>query len=169
MKIRNGFVSNSSSSSFVVKLDHKPNDWMDLHRMFYKGSQENFVLYNDGKNRYTSHDVLKAIFQDAEREREDVEREREDADNLREKILTATSREEARELLNNAYEYNVDRSEFEEFAKELIVELLYPVEKEKEDGKYKLKCEFGDEDGKFSAFIEHEYDWPKGTVVTSMH
>lgn len=39
MKIRNGFVSNSSSSSFVVALPHKPESAEDLKQMMF-GKQD---------------------------------------------------------------------------------------------------------------------------------
>lgn len=37
MKTRNGFVSNSSSSSFIVALDKIPKSKNDIKKMFYKG------------------------------------------------------------------------------------------------------------------------------------
>ena len=41
MKIRTGFVSNSSSSSFVIALPHRPKDVADLKEMLF-GKQEWF-------------------------------------------------------------------------------------------------------------------------------
>jgi len=38
MKIRDGFVSNSSSSSFIVALDEIPKSKDDVKQMFYRGS-----------------------------------------------------------------------------------------------------------------------------------
>lgn len=41
MKIRKGFVSNSSSSSFIVSLDRKPESARELQRVLF-GSEECF-------------------------------------------------------------------------------------------------------------------------------
>jgi hypothetical protein len=54
MKIRNGFVSNSSSSSFVVAFPEKPTDIVQIKRMMF-GSDETFPNPYPGM-REGSHD-----------------------------------------------------------------------------------------------------------------
>lgn len=48
MKIRNGFVSNSSSSSFVIAFDGDPNDVEYLKNRLFDGQDEVEGLYGDG-------------------------------------------------------------------------------------------------------------------------
>ncbi len=45
MKIRNGFVSNSSSSSFVVAFPHKPKSAEDVHEMMFNGKEGKIQPY----------------------------------------------------------------------------------------------------------------------------
>lgn len=35
MKTRNGFVSNSSTASFTLRLPHRPETWQELHGWLY--------------------------------------------------------------------------------------------------------------------------------------
>lgn len=48
MKIRTGFVSNSSSSSFVVAFPHKPKDVDDLKKMLFGKQEWHYVGYYSG-------------------------------------------------------------------------------------------------------------------------
>ena len=42
MKTRYGFVSNSSSSSFIIALDKIPKSKEDVNKIFYKGCEKSF-------------------------------------------------------------------------------------------------------------------------------
>jgi len=64
MKIRTGFVSNSSSSSFVVALPHKPKDVEDLKKMLF-GKQEWFYKgysYNDEDTDVSTQELAESVF-----------------------------------------------------------------------------------------------------------
>ena len=47
MKIRNGFVSNSSSSSFIVAFSKKPETADDVHKMMFGGTKLRALNYYD--------------------------------------------------------------------------------------------------------------------------
>ena len=48
MKIRTGFISNSSSSSFIVALPHKPKDAEDLKTMLFGKQEWHYTGYSYG-------------------------------------------------------------------------------------------------------------------------
>ena len=50
MKIRNGFVSNSSSSSFIIRLDEKFPDTLSIAKSMIKNKYEEHADYNDNSD-----------------------------------------------------------------------------------------------------------------------
>jgi len=67
MKIRNGFVSNSSSSSFIVEFDHLPKDAEELRVMLF-GSREFFYdqypeSYKE-KCHWSTQEIADIVFDD---------------------------------------------------------------------------------------------------------
>ncbi len=61
MKKRQGFVSNSSSSSFILILDGKPKDMYEIHTMLF-GSNENQLIIGRFNDSVESIDIAAAIF-----------------------------------------------------------------------------------------------------------
>jgi len=57
MKIRNGFVSNSSSSSFVVSFPYKPKNSKEVLDIMFKGKdgEIDFLPYSEIANKVFSH------------------------------------------------------------------------------------------------------------------
>lgn len=66
MKTRIGFVSNSSSSSFIVCFPHKPADVVDMQRMLF-GSEtryENPYQYGNEPTSWAASEVAETVFRD---------------------------------------------------------------------------------------------------------
>jgi len=69
MKIRTGFVSNSSSSSFVVALPHKPKDVKDLQEMLFGKEQwhYNSIAYDGDDKDVPTIDIAEKVFKKIKR------------------------------------------------------------------------------------------------------
>lgn len=65
MKIRQGFVANSSSSSFLLGLDRKPRSIRELQKLLF-GDMEYLQYY---ENSYKTKDVATIIFKDLRKAR----------------------------------------------------------------------------------------------------
>ena len=58
MKVRNGFVSNSSSSSFLVALPDDPKNVEDVRKMFFPDQKLYDIYENEYMNEYTTYGIL---------------------------------------------------------------------------------------------------------------
>lgn len=67
MKIRNGFVSNSSSSSFVVALNKLPKNKDDIKKLFYDNCDKSFYL--DVEKTIDTDTLSKIIWNDLKRQK----------------------------------------------------------------------------------------------------
>ncbi len=68
MKIRTGFVSNSSSSNFIVAFPHKPKSVEDVKEMMFGKQEWHFVDFYGGKGicEVLTKDIAKSVFSDIE-------------------------------------------------------------------------------------------------------
>jgi len=69
MKIRNGFVSNSSSSSFVVAFPKRPKNAKAVKKMLFDEHQEWYPspfanMYKDGDTRWSIDQVVEIVMSD---------------------------------------------------------------------------------------------------------
>lgn len=62
MKIRTGFVSNSSSSSFVVLFPSEPQNVDDVKKMLFGDQEEYYGMYDEGG--WSTNAVAKTIWND---------------------------------------------------------------------------------------------------------
>jgi len=63
MKIRNGFVSNSSSSSFILKLPHYPTSYQDMKKMLL-GDEDPMVLTYYDDEAFPTRRIIEIIYND---------------------------------------------------------------------------------------------------------
>jgi hypothetical protein len=71
MKIRNGFVSNSSSSSFVVAFPHKPQDEDDVKKMLFGKQEWHYTMYcgeGDKDGDVSTQKIAERVFSKIEKE-----------------------------------------------------------------------------------------------------
>ena len=165
MKIRNGFVSNSSSSSFVVAFPHKPETIEELKEMMFGKQEFHYIsIYGEkGQTDYPTQVIAEAVFNTIEERAteeqviESIENGHFDAyidhricpgryDNWDKitKLNYKEHKEEMEKLWKEEEEINHERA-----TKIAITFIAH------NKGKYIVVLEYGDEGGGFEAILEH--------------
>jgi hypothetical protein len=132
MKIRNGFVSNSSSSSFILVFDKKPSsieeliDILDLHRAGIKG--------------HTAEEAAKIIFKDVIEDKS--------------KTLDEDLIQEFEDHLCPDFSDKETTNRFFEQKRKEAIEMAEKF-KNKNKNKYITVVSYGDNDGNLHSQLEH--------------
>jgi len=151
MKIRNGFVSNSSSSSFVLVFDKKINSIEDLKEVSGENFNNIYEKYNGEIIQYPKEHILDSIF--------NVLSDKEDL------LLNLCSYYE--DFYVNgfneecpSYEQWMEHTEYKDSC---ITYGKKKLEKFKENFKdnFIYVLEYSDNDGTFDTFMEHYFEWEK--------
>ena len=72
MKTRNGFVSNSSSSSFIIALDKLPENAQEMHELLFNSSKEEMLQLYDFYDAISSFEIAEIVFRDITSKNESV-------------------------------------------------------------------------------------------------
>jgi len=166
MKIRQGFVSNSSSSSFVVIFPKEPNDVIDVKNMlFSKGETfySNPYQYGDNEYGWSTDEVAETIWNDISKQ------EKNNFKRAEEIITSGTSYEDGAPDWNDyghIKDWTLKTTAYyaaqEKFAKKKLKEFfnlrklkLQKINNQKVDDIILYCFEYSDNDGSYFTALEH--------------
>ena len=140
MKIRNGFVSNSSSSSFIVTFPRIPKSIDDCLKIMFPNGE---ATISDWSGTYPTIEIAKTVFFD-------IKAQLSTASNSSDKV-----KELAQELLDDGY-YIRQRYKIsdEEALSKSPLDIARRILKDMEDSST-FEFTYSDNDGDFNAFLEH--------------
>ncbi len=153
MKIRNGFVSNSSSSSFIIVWPSRPESAQDVHDMMFHLGE--FQIAEYGYGPYSTHEAAKAVWDQLKHDKPPMSRIA-IMKELNNQAYSDTYR--ARSKLPSRYEQGLSSAEQERRSAQRakIIEARAAVltnELLKNEG-HVSTVEFSDNDGHFSTVME---------------
>jgi hypothetical protein len=151
MKIRNGFVSNSSSSSFIVAFDKRPNSAEEVEQILYSNKREVFYepAFNDDCININKQDVAKQVFNDLPNISANLELI---ADTINGGSFDGEPDSDDPKYNNQAYSEKWD--EFVDDCQKAAEHEAMKFMKEN-DNKFIATFEYSDNDGYFFSYMEH--------------
>jgi hypothetical protein len=159
MKIRSGFVSNSSSSSFIVAFPKKPKTEADVLNMMFKGNPDEVIMPSWGDTGMTTKAIASQVFKDLKDTKPTKKELREDFEGRyyvsngtlywQGEEYFASSKELVDKLIQLTNQHENDYKEFSQFERELICKHglgNYPKYAYKGGCDYTTKVPFTDEE-----------------------
>lgn len=146
MKVRNGFVSNSSSSSFIVALDHKPIDANDLMSMMFPNMLEDALHHYhkwDGIESHTIKEISEHVFNDLSTDETEI------ADAFSGWLPDAPEYDDFKKE-DGTIDWDRHNIEYEKYRTQFTADVL-----NKYKSKFVFTVSYADEDGAFGCFMEH--------------
>jgi len=180
MKIRTGFVSNSSSSSFVVAFLHKPKSAKDLKEMMFGKQEWHYSnIYGDGDKDVSTQRIADSVFADIKRKA------------TKKQIFTSIGNGyfssyiipeifpgfyQGEDACHLSYQNEDEKKEIERIWKEqeevnaqrakAIADAFYAANKDK----YIVVLSYADEDGSWGSILEHSGIFGRlNNIRTSYH
>jgi len=146
MKVRNGFVSNSSSSSFIVIFPRAPTSAEDLHELLFGKEHVLFDSYDGDDGDVCSHILVRSIWDEIQEQETQTEQS---ATRLTEELASVHSYIDfyARPITSTRETYFTDRVKY-------YNDILTSVQKTLTDPKGQKIYVFDYDDSGTMAFLE---------------
>ena len=173
MKIRNGFVSNSSSSSFVVAFDKEPQNEKDVHKMMFNEEKFHYNPFNwsldfeknpEETEKYDAYEISCRIFEEIQKRKQATEEEMIEsvANGLVDYSSTGLKKYEDK---NGKVDWEKTNKEEYRLGKEKIKKFI-----EKNKNKVFYVFSFSDNKNEFDAMLEHTHIFKNlKHIQTSLH
>jgi hypothetical protein len=159
MKIRNGFVSNSSSSSFLVVFDKLPEDALDVHRLLFGPEPSTVSVYD---NAAKTIDVAQQVWEDIKEQLDKLPYSKEFVFEEFENEAYIRAYNEFEPRRNALYRAGKNYNEVarlledeEEARRNQLQKELSDVFLQRSEGKVILSFTYSDKKGEFEALLEH--------------
>lgn len=169
MKIRNGFVSNSSSSSFIVGFEQVPTSYEEVLAILFPGSTgEEPVNYYGESEGFTVGDVARQVWKDLQNDAKPL-----DSEKARVSVVRSGWFEGYPDFPD--YENDASREDrqkvWADFDKEvdMAAQACWDRVKFKFGGKQLFEFHYSDNDGSFGGIMEHGGTFDNVTSLQISH
>lgn len=165
MKIRMGFVSNSSSSSFIIAIEKIPRSAKEIQDLLF-GDQKSLILeYEDRESRFTCEEAAQRIYSDIVSSKVPLTYEEllDECDDIGydSRLYDHKKFQIKDENGKSNIDYSAIQREIRKRSKIVVDEFV-----QKNKGKFFYEFTYGDENGAFESALEHSNIFNKVPNIT---